>query len=60
MVLEFLATNRAGRRPRAQEQEQEERRRNKYEACRLNEERLEVGNDEAEGNGESGCEKGEE
>lgn len=51
-MVEFLAIKRTRRRPRTQEHEQEERRRNRDEAWELNEKILEESKDEKEGDRE--------
>lgn len=59
-VLELIATIRAGRMPRAQEQEQEKKSRNRDQMWRLEEKRLEGCEDEEEGRRETGGEECEE
>lgn len=60
-MLEFLDTIGAGRRPRVQEQKQQERRRSRDKACGLDEARLEGRKDDkVEGNREAGDYEGME
>lgn len=56
-VLEFLATTRAGRKPRVKEQKPEQRRRRRDEAWRLDQERLERSEDQEEGKRETDSEE---
>lgn len=56
MILEFLATTLAERRPRVQEQEQEGWRRSRDEAWQLDEESQEDGKEEKKGNKRMGSE----